>query len=35
MFEHAASNFDLADRLAIHCDGDAESLESLKALLAD
>jgi len=34
MFEHAVGNIDLADRLAIHCDGDAESLESLKALLA-
>jgi hypothetical protein len=34
MLKHAVDNIDLADRIAIYCDQDAESLESLKALLA-
>lgn len=33
MLKHAVGNIDLADRLAIYCDRDEESLESLKALL--
>jgi hypothetical protein len=34
MLNLAAGSIDLADRLALYCDQDAESLESLKALLA-
>ena len=35
MLTLAAGNIDLADRLAIYCDQNAESLESLQALLAE
>lgn len=34
MFDLAVANIDLADRLAIYCDNNQESLESLTALLA-